>query len=319
MTKKELHKVLINSQLHSNHTSVWRTIPDLGNKVPKKRPSPNQSILTDIYPIESADVRGNRSGSRLAPHTSMDRATNRDWSGQEYLLEVSAEARRFRFERVADIIEGNTPLPLRPGLRTVLHIIPSHDLEKCDNFEAALSDLHKQGHLRPVFSSSAFAFRHDSSGCLAHNGLSISDSVGSYLRIFPNGALESVNTLPPFAAPGLKKQVPSLEFELRLLAAIPRYFNVLEILGVSLPVILGLSLVGVAGYSTEAPAAVATSHAQGGFIGSETLFLPEVAADDFAKDPGELLRSTFDAIWKAAGWEGAIFYHGSEWVGVAKR
>ena len=248
----------------------------------------------------------------------MDRATNRDWSGQKYLPEVSTEARRFRLERVAGIIEGSSPLQLRPGLHTVFHIIPSHDSENCSNFEAILSALHKQGHLRPVFSSSAFAFRHDSSGCLTHNGLSISDSVGSYLRIFPNGALESVNTLPQFAAPRLKKQVPSLEFELRLLTAIPRYFNVLEILGVSPPVILGLSLIGVAGYSMEVPAAVATSHAQGGFIESETLFLPEVAADDFAQDPGELLRSIFDAIWKAAGWEGSIFYHGSEWVGVAK-
>lgn len=90
-------------------------------------------------------------------------------------------------------------------------------------------------------------------------------------------------------------------FELHLLAALPRYFRVLQILGVRLPVILGLSLVGTAGYSMEIPALVASSHAQGGRIGSDRLFLPEVVAADFAQDPGELLRPTFDAIWESAG------------------
>lgn len=183
-----------------------------------------------------------------------------------------------------------------------------------------MADLHQRRQLQPVFSSWAHNARCDFDSYLIHSGLTHSDSVGSYLQVFRNGAFESLNTLAPLDRTIHQKEIQSLELEERLLTVLPRYFAALRSLGAQPPVVLGLSLIGVAGYSMAIPPTTGPY-----FVGrrlrridTETLFLPEVVAETFECDLGEVLKPAFDALWKAAGWEGSIFYSNSEWVGLAK-
>jgi hypothetical protein len=149
--------------------------------------------------------------------------------------------------------------------------------------------------------------------------LNNSDPVGSYLQVFRSAALESVNTLAPLDPSLHQKQIQPLDLEIRLLKVLPQYFTALKSLGTQPPAILGLSLIGVAAYSMAIPPMAASSFAcRIRRIDSDTLFLPEVVAETFECNLGEVLKPVFDALWKAAGWEGSIFYDNSEWVGLAK-
>ena len=227
---------------------------------------------------------------------------------------------RFRFERITTIIEGNTFVRLQPGLHTILHVVPLASPADGKRFEVAVSHLHRKGQLQPLFSTSAYRFGRNADGYLIHSGLSLASSIGSYVQVFRTGALESVNTLAQGHNTPRDSRLSFLDIELRMLQHLPLYFGALKCLGVRPPVVLGLSLTGVAGRTMEIPLTVASSSAypRGQRIRNDTLFLPEAVVSTFDCDLGEVLKPVFDAAWRAAGWEGSLFYEGSKWVGLAK-
>jgi hypothetical protein len=227
---------------------------------------------------------------------------------------------RFRIERVTKIIEGTTFARLQRGLHTILHVVPLASCDGGKRFETALSHLHRKGRLQPLFSTSTHRLERNSDGCLIYSGLSPSSSIGSYLQVFRSGALESVNTLAQRQNTPRENRIPFLDIELRMLQVLPQYFSVLQCLGLRPPVVLGLSLTGVMGRRIEIPSVVASSsvYPRGKPIREDTLFLPEAVVATFDCDLGEVLKPAFDGAWRAAGWEGSIFYEGSEWVGLAK-
>jgi hypothetical protein len=199
-----------------------------------------------------------------------------------------------------------------------LHVIPFKSSDAGNQFETMVSSFDQRGELQPVFSSSAHIALCNSDGYLIH-GSTISGAVGSYLQVFRNGSLESVNTLPRFDPTTHQKQIQSLELEIQLLRRVPQYFALLKGLGVQPPVMLGLSLTGVEGYSMEIPFAVAPPCAyRKRRIKNDTLFLPHVVADTFECSLGEVFKPAFDAMWRAAGWDGSIYYDKTEWVGLAR-
>jgi hypothetical protein len=224
----------------------------------------------------------------------------------------------WRSRRVSNIIAKTAPLRLLPGLHTVLHVIPFKPSDAGERFDAIVSSFHKRGALQPVFSSSVYTSQCNSDGYLIHSGLTASGSVGSYLQVFRNGALESVNTFARRDPAIHPKRIPSLETEIQLLKRIPQYFDLLKHIGVQPPVVLGLSLIGVEGYSMEIPVVAAPVRIhRNPRIKNDTLFLPDVVAETFQCCLGKAFKPAFDAMWRAAGWEGSIFYDDAEWVGLA--
>jgi hypothetical protein len=228
-------------------------------------------------------------------------------------------ATAWRTQRVSKIIERTTFPRLLPGLHTVLHVIPFKSSDVGDRFESAVSSFDQEGELQPVFGSLAHISQCNSDGYIIHSGSARSGRVGSYLQVFRNGFLESVNTLPHLDPTIHQKRIPSLELEIQLLKRVPQYFALLKSLGARPPVILGLSLTGVEGYSMEIPFTAATARAyRKRYIKNDTLFLPDALTETFECSLAEVFKTSFDAMWRAAGWEGSIFYDKSEWVGLAK-
>src|SRR5262249_23609893 len=148
------------------------------------------------------------------------------------------------FERVARIIENRTPIVLRPGLHTILHLVPFNtDQIPQGQFYAAVSVLHKERLLHPLFSPNAFISQRNSDGYLIHTGLHSADHIGSYLQVFRTGALESVNTLPRLEASLSKERILPLDLEARLMMVLPRYFIALQRLGFWPPILVGLTMI----------------------------------------------------------------------------
>jgi hypothetical protein len=242
----------------------------------------------------------------------------KDGTGNPFEL-LATTATNWRIQRASEIIAGTTSLRLLPGLHTVLHVIPFKSPDGGDRFERIVSSFDQRGELQPVFSSLAHTSRRNADSYLIYSGLAISGSVGSYLQVFRNGFLESVNTLPRFDPTMRQKRILSLELEIQVLRRVPQYFAFLKNLGAQPPVILGLSLTGVEGYSMEILLAAAPARAyRNRRIKNDTLFLPHVMANTFECSLDEVFKPAFDAMWRAAGWEGSIFYDNSEWVGLAR-
>jgi hypothetical protein len=235
-------------------------------------------------------------------------------------MQTTTPVRNFRVDRVSAIIAGRASVPLWPGLHTILHIIPFKALDCDSGFGVTLSNLHQQGQLQPLFTHFGCTLERNVGGYINHNGSSISGITGSYLQVFRNGSLESVNTLPHRSHALYERQIPSLELELQLLRRLPSYFGVMKNLGVHPPVAVGISLTGVEGYSMELPLAASPARAcrRGRRIKNDTLFLPEALVTDFDCDLALVLKPVFDAAWMASGWERSIFYKKWEWVGLAR-
>ena len=51
-------------------------------------------------------------------------------------------------------------------------------------------------------------------------------------------------------------------------------------------------------------------------IDKDVLIVPDIIVEDYDVDPASILRSAFDAIWQAAGWERSFNYNkDGKWVG----
>jgi len=91
-----------------------------------------------------------------------------------------------------------------------------------------------------------------------------------------------------------------------LYEALGKYLKVQQKLGISPPVVLMLSLLGIAGYYMEIGR---PGLYQGNkIIHEDTLLLPEELIDDLSKSDEEIMKPLFDRIWNAAGWEGSMSY-----------
>lgn len=173
--------------------------------------------------------------------------------------------------------------------------------------ESTLASLHDVGQLRPLFATSAFALEYNSDGPIIRSTSGNFGLIGSYLQVFRDGTLESVNTFAERDRTLYQKQIPFLETELRLYSRLPGYFVALQRLGVRPPVALGLTLIGTEGYWIENPySAVFGPGQRGRRIHNDTLLLPDVVASTFHCDLSNLLRPAMDAAWRAFGYDGSV-------------
>jgi hypothetical protein len=137
-----------------------------------------------------------------------------------------------------------------------------------------------------------------------------------YLQFFRTGVLESASAALLYGS----KLIPSAVFEGRLLLRdIPTYINILNKLGASPPIFLGLTLLGVSGYSMHVPPALSFSGlGPAAAFDREMLILPDAMAQGFDDKAALVMKPIFDSVWNAVGREGSIYYQNDEWLGLKK-
>jgi hypothetical protein len=126
----------------------------------------------------------------------------------------------------------------------------------------------------------------------------------AYVQVFRNGSVEAVDAhlipMPWPDHPG-KSHVPSERYEQALIAALPRYLSAQETLGVEPPLIVILSLLGVAGYVVSVSSRNRSQNAPYP-IDRDVILAPEIELDSFQCDAAAVLRPAFDAVANAGGW-----------------
>jgi hypothetical protein len=123
----------------------------------------------------------------------------------------------------------------------------------------------------------------------------------AYLQVFRNGIIESVRVSYADLS-AYPRLIPHETFEKHVLEALKRFLIVQKQLGVEPPLMIMLSLLGVAGHALTQEALYLhglTDH----LISRDTLLIPEALIESFDCEPAEVMRDSFDAVWNAAGYE----------------
>jgi hypothetical protein len=221
------------------------------------------------------------------------------------LSEITSERiRDFRLERLARVVSGETPAPLKEGAKIVLHVIPLSAFEPGTGF-----DLNSLGsdpiRVEPMYVTS-WSHRFNFDGVLGY-------SSHSYLQVFRNGIIEAVEALLLEDRDG-ERVIPSIAYEKELLKALPRFLSIQKELGVDPPLFIMLSLVGVKDY-TMAVDRLRFFGDESHPIDRDTLQVPEVMVERFDIDPPEAMKPIFGAVWNATGFPRSMNYdNNGKWV-----
>ena len=213
--------------------------------------------------------------------------------------DMLAERRHaFRVERIGNVVTGETPIPLGNGAKTVLHIVPLGAFSGSTNVDVVELGQKNLNALSPITPGVGY-FRHNFDGFLTSLTTPHPANPNSYLQIFRNGIVEAVDecTTQNSRKVGV---FPATSMEKKVIPALSRVFTLLQEQGVTPPLLIMLTLVGVAGLNI--------TRNDYGFLSQSTpidrdvLMVPEVLVDNYPSNPDKVLRPIFDAIWNAAGY-----------------
>lgn len=227
--------------------------------------------------------------------------------------------RNFRLDRISRIRARDTAVPLLVGPSAVLHIVPVGAFAGRTRYDVASLKSNNVIYqtLQPLFRDFANYSKINFDGLLVYDVDRNKNSTG-FTQLYRTGIIETTDTTLIGSAGnfGHGKTIPSLPFEVRLLKSIRRLLSILESLGVDLPLVLALSLIGVQGYTLNVPDRFGSFSASEPFD-REVLAPQEVMIDGYSADLPLVMKSVLDEIWNAAGFPGSIYYRDDAWMGDA--
>lgn len=249
------------------------------------------------------------------PHMVMMDGENRCWtrdhSGKRMMdipdlkqalafSEGAAERmKKFRTGRIADVLAGETPIPLKSNQCVILHLFPL--VSFTGNFQTDPSKLNET-ELPPMRHGSGWSPTFTFEGKMTYTSLHEGPAY-TYMLVFRNGIVEAVETsaLNPEEIDGRLKGMKLFfpwHFKMihdALAAALKAY----DKLSVPLPVFGALSLTGVKGYHMYIPPEYSGWERQA--INRDVMAFPEFLIENFTADPKEILQQTFDVWWQSCG------------------
>lgn len=216
---------------------------------------------------------------------------------REFVLsETNAEEiREFRADRLADIRANNTPVDIPDTPAVALHLIPfrafssGRESNVIDEFEIKDTPESLQKKRRPHPS------RYNLDGVIKYCP---SDEPSSYVQIYRNGIIETVNTLlfrPPFDDEN--KMFSALKLRQMLEHSLPHYIEFLEQNAVPLPVFLFVSLIGAENIEIQTPQYMYES----GSLDRDMALLPEIVIQNYSESPSEMIDQLMKDIWNSFG------------------
>ena len=215
---------------------------------------------------------------------------------------VIDRVRRFRLQRLDAIKSGITPFVMMPGPYIVMHLLPLSM-----NDPAQHLDLFAKGSLPPIrpLYASGWDHRINFDGFVAFHP-SRGGPVRSYGQLYRNGAIEGITAGMFHECDDGRKYIAMTVFEREVGKALHNYREVQESLGVQLPILLGISLLGVKDYDIPSGSGIWEDDATP--FDRQDLIIPEVMIDGGSGGPFEILRPAFDAVWNAGGRSGSLNY-----------
>ncbi|MDM5360423.1 ATP-binding protein [Peribacillus sp. ACCC06369] len=229
------------------------------------------------YPLDYNEIRSNF----LAAERTFDRI------------------RDFRTARIGNIISDEMPIALEDNPKIVLHNIPISAYNHLGNV-VDLSPLPQNTNYLEPIDGGISGLRYNFDGYLTFYNYKDKVNNDSYLQVFKDGSIESVN------ASIIKKGSKHLTIntiERELVKAVERYIEINKLLNIQPPFVLMVCLIGVKGYTIMDSAP----------IDREFLIIPEIIVDSLDKNIPQAMKPIFDAIWNSTGWAYSTNYEDGNW------
>ena len=217
---------------------------------------------------------------------------------------LAERIRGFRIDRLGRIVSDETPIPLLSGPKIVMHLIPLNAFDPSSRYDlSGLRTFLKL--LEPIYAGLREGAYYNFDGILAHDKMIDEPQGGSYVQVFNNGTIESVEGRL-FSYSG-ETTLDMFRVEELIIDALKRYITILTQLNINPPVLLLLSLLNINGYRVGAGNRY-SFHNLHRVITEKNLLIPEEQIESFDQVSDQILRPIFDRIWNAAGWPRSIFY-----------
>ena len=223
--------------------------------------------------------------------------------------------RSFRAQRLSMVVAEETPVPLPPNAKTVLHLLPLSALRPAASVVVEFGD-GLADRLQPI-AQTDWEHRINLDGFLTYGGPSGGGRIFSYTQLFRTGTIEAVDAWLLGAERQERKIIPHPHFESPIVEGLAWYLAFQKELGIQPPVVVMLSLLGVKGYKMYV---TESTSFRGESVDRDALLLPEALVDDFAASPEQILKPAFDALWQACGYGRSLNYdEKGQWIGPKER
>jgi hypothetical protein len=206
-------------------------------------------------------------------------------------------ARKLRIDRLHSFINHQTPVKLQRPPTAIIHLVPATAFDAASTLDIS-SLLGQANRLPPMVDFGEYwAPRYNFDGLLAND---LPDgAASSYVQLFRNGIIEATLSDLNDSEPDKKVFATNWQ-EKRLIEALPIYLRAQQDIGVQPPIFLIFTLLGVSGYVLGLKSGLRHMRHIQTPIDRDELEVPEIMLEDLGKDPAEVLRPVFDAVWNAA-------------------
>jgi hypothetical protein len=208
--------------------------------------------------------------------------------------------RRFRLDRVARVIAGETPVQMAEGAKLIFHALPQTRL---DIWPAAVKVIENSTHILNSFSALGFTpsnWRHNLDGFVAY---ATSSTGQRYVQLFRDGGIESAGGILNVDA--RRRGFYGSEFEeatIKVLTAIQRLWQPLGVIG---PIMLALTLSGLKGQKMLAGELWERDET----VDVDLAIIPDAVLQDERTPAEQALKPLFDLAWNAGGWAQSPLYN----------
>jgi hypothetical protein len=205
--------------------------------------------------------------------------------------------KEFRSHRTELLIQGQLGIYTHPTA-VIFHMIPLHSFDYGNRYTAqSLKGASAINKCEPMsFLAGSIQDRFNFDGYF----YALYEAGGNYktqVQYFRNGIIESINN-HLFLQTESGLHFSSNDLETGIINAFKQYLDLQKYLGIELPIIATLSLIGVKGALINWDGARFGQHPDP--IDRDNLILPELIVEDYEVDPATFLRPAFDSIWNAA-------------------
>jgi hypothetical protein len=211
---------------------------------------------------------------------------------------IGERLRSFRMDRIVHIQDDQAPIPLGKAPKIVVHLVPVATLEA--GSPDVSSEAYKQSHLRPMGEISGWSRSFNFDGVLVYSTV-----VNTYVQVFRSGTIEAADavTLQPIDESD-GKFIYGTAVEGMIIDAVGRYLELLKHIGLTEPIFVMVTLVGVEGYKMFVRHPVF----RGRKVDRDVLALPEGSIQDYSDSVATVLKPAFDCMWQACGYEQSRSY-----------
>lgn len=213
---------------------------------------------------------------------------------------IPEKIREFRTERLANIINAETPVKFTPNRAAVIHLLPVAAVTGRSSVDVSREALRLANTIAPPMSANS-SYRFNADGFLTYDDKEwgVAKRIAStYVQVFRSGTLEVANQRMLIRALQEHDNIlPMSAFEKETIATVSRFVSFQREIGINPPIVLMLSLVGVKNFALT----VGSNQWTDSRIDRNVLMAPDLLIEDFNFQADILIKPALDFIWQAAG------------------